>query len=87
MDKIGILQEFIHMVQILFQDARCSVCINGTNTNQFLIQRGVRQGCPLAPYLFLLIGEALNVVSKQEMALGALFGIKLAHGSCTQLMV
>jgi hypothetical protein len=83
MAQIGIPDEFTQM----FQDASCLVCINGAETNQFPIQRGVRQGCPRAPYLFLFIGEALNIASKQEMELGHLLGIELAHGNCIQLMV
>jgi hypothetical protein len=75
------------MVKILFQDAKCSMSINGAETRKFSIQRGIRQGCPLAPYLFLFVGEALNVASKQEMELGALMGIQLANGRNTQLMV
>jgi hypothetical protein len=37
----------------------------------------VRQGCPLALYLFLIAAEVLNAMVKQGMALGEVKGIKL----------
>ena len=63
------------------------VCINGAKNRKFSIQKGIHQGCSLAPYLFFFINEVLNVVSKCKMELGALLDIQLAHGSYTQLMM
>jgi hypothetical protein len=37
----------------------------------------VRQGCLLAPYLFLFLGEALNVATKRASETGAIQGITL----------
>jgi hypothetical protein len=42
MRKLGIPQGFLHMVQLLFQDAKAAVSINGEVTEQFAICRGVR---------------------------------------------
>ncbi len=39
--------------------------------------RGVRQGCPFAPYLFPLIGEALNMAAKEEQRQALTHGILL----------
>lgn len=31
--------------------------LNGSLGEEFKIERKVRQGCPFAPYLFLIVGE------------------------------
>jgi len=65
MEKIGIPDSFTHIVRILLLDASAFVLINGQILSSFAIQHGVRQGCPLAPYLFLFIGEAFNIAVRK----------------------
>jgi len=77
MDKFGIPDDFIRLVKLLLQDASAVVSFNGKMTKSFSIDRGVRQGCPLAPYLILLVGEFLNIATKEEQRLGRIHGILL----------
>jgi hypothetical protein len=51
MVSMGYPAEFVGMVRLLFQDAAASVKVNGAPSELFQIGRGVRQGCPLVPYL------------------------------------
>ena len=44
----------------LNENASTSVIVNGEQSQAFSLQRSVRQGCPLAPYLFLLTVDVLG---------------------------
>jgi hypothetical protein len=62
---------------MLFHDASARVCINGKTSDPFKISQGVRQGYPLVPYLFLIIGKFLNVSIKKEVTRGRIQGISI----------
>ncbi|CAI5999139.1 unnamed protein product [Closterium sp. NIES-65] len=59
MDKLGIPAEFIRWTEGLHHGFWTRLAINGWVGERVEMQRGVRQGCPLAPYLFLCALEPL----------------------------
>ena len=46
-------------ISILYNDVESGVMNGGYMTNYFKTSRGVRQGCPLSPFLFILSVELL----------------------------
>ncbi|KAH1120712.1 hypothetical protein J1N35_003872 [Gossypium stocksii] len=56
--------------------ARAAVLINGAVTNEFKFSRGLRQGDPLSPFLFILVTEALHLMLVKVKEIGMIEGIK-----------
>ena len=53
------------------------VLINGSPTDFFKATRGVRQGYPLPPYLFLLIIEGFSRFVSRDKSLGLIQGVRV----------
>ncbi|GKD78976.1 RNA-directed DNA polymerase, eukaryota [Tanacetum coccineum] len=56
---------------------RASILVNGSPTTEFHLHRGLKQGDPLAPFLFLLIMEALHLSFSRAVEAGIFTGIKI----------
>ena len=53
-------EDFIRWVKLFYHDAKSCVSNNGNMSKFFPIRRGVRQGCLLSTYLFILCIELLS---------------------------
>ena len=58
--KLGFAGNFISWVMSSLSSVSFSLLINGVATKFFKSGRGLRQGCPLAPLLFLIVVEGLG---------------------------
>ncbi|KAK9048814.1 hypothetical protein SSX86_032219 [Deinandra increscens subsp. villosa] len=61
----------------ILSSARASVLVNGSPTREFNCSRGVRQGDPLSPYLFVIAMEALDWMVNKACLSGIYHGICL----------
>jgi hypothetical protein len=58
-------------------NGKLSVLVNGSPTEEVNISRGLKQGDPLAPFLFLLVAEGLTALSKSAISLGFFKGFQV----------
>ena len=77
---------FINMIRMLLCDASTSVNISKPVTKPFRLQKGVHQGCPLAPYLFVIVANALHDVIKNVVKIGLIKGIYLPQCLTQQII-
>ena len=54
--------------------------INGRPRGRLIPTRGIRQGDPLSPYLFLLCAEGLSALIKSSVESGSLEGLVVCCG-------
>jgi hypothetical protein len=66
----GVAQKLISFLKFLFQNVQVMVCFDGGIIKPFKMKGEVKQGCPLAPYLFILMGEIFNFMVKDVMRVG-----------------
>jgi len=58
--KMGFGNRFIRWIGTLYKNATCKVICNNALTKDITLERGIRQGCPLSPMLYVLVAECLS---------------------------
>ncbi|KAJ9537399.1 hypothetical protein OSB04_030132 [Centaurea solstitialis] len=71
--------KWIGWIEGLISTARVSVLVNGTPTDHFPLQKGVRQGDHLSPFLFIIAVEGLIAAVKDATGKGFLNGVSLPN--------
>lgn len=74
LDKFNFGSSMKRWVSTFYENIESAVINNGFATNWFRPSKGVRQGCPLSPYLFILSTEILSQKIRQDSSIK---GIKL----------
>jgi hypothetical protein len=75
MRKLGFEDRWINLVMSCVRSVTYSVVINGNLVGHIRPTRGIRQGDPISPYMFLLYAEALSAMLSKAVHSGTITGI------------
>ncbi|KAL6191130.1 hypothetical protein ACLB2K_037522 [Fragaria x ananassa] len=78
--RFGFARSWVNLIMACVSSVSFSIVLNGCPGKFFLPGRGLRQGDPLSPYLFLIISEVLSVRLTRAVQDKSLLGIKLCKG-------
>lgn len=77
--QIGLGIDMTNWIMSCIVSSSFVVLLNGEATDFFKSGRGLRQGCPLSPLLFILVMEGLSLLLKESQRNGLMTGIKVSR--------
>lgn len=77
--KFGFGAKLVEWMKTCVSTARILVIVNGSPTEEFSSQEGLRQGDPLSVFLFNIVAEALNILLTRAKDLGLMKGTKIGE--------
>ena len=85
--QIGVPLVGVNWIMGCITSANFAVIVNGAPSSFFPASRGIRQGCPLSPLLFILVIEGLSLLIADAKRNGLIKGIKISdHLAITHLL-
>jgi hypothetical protein len=73
--KMGFSERWIRLIMECIRTVSYSVIVNGQAVGNIKPTRGIRQGDPLSPYLFLICAEALSSMLSRAESKGVIIGV------------
>ena len=83
LSAFGFDHNWVRWVMALVTSSSFSILVNGSPFEIFTPSRGLRQGDPLSPFLFILMMEGLGKAINYAKALGKIKGIQLKENGQT----
>ena len=80
MRRQGYHGHFIKLIHACMSTASFSVNVNRQSYGKISATRGIRQGCPLSPYLFVIAINELSLRLQQALDDASLTGVTLGPG-------
>ncbi|XP_035838954.1 secreted RxLR effector protein 78-like [Helianthus annuus] len=79
MHQMGFKSRWGKWIEGILKASRSAVLVNGSPTFEFNCEKGLRQGDPISPFLFLIVMEALSWLLKKAQEIGVLKGINFSE--------
>ncbi|KAI3763779.1 hypothetical protein L2E82_13776 [Cichorium intybus] len=83
--QLGFGERWRCWISSCLHSATSSVLVNGSPTDQFQLARGLRQGDPLSPFLFILVMESLHIMVQRVMERGLMCGFTFGRSIQTSI--
>jgi hypothetical protein len=80
--RFGFVGKWIDWIKACVFAGNLSVLVNGSPTPEINIQRGLKQGDPLAPFLFLLVAEGFAGLMRSAVEKCLFDGFGVGSGGC-----
>ena len=77
--KLGFDQRWVKLTMACVKSVKYRVWFNSVETDTITPTRGLRQGDPLPPYLFLLVAEGISCMLKGAEERGDLKGVRVCR--------
>ncbi|WMV55749.1 hypothetical protein MTR67_049134 [Solanum verrucosum] len=87
MQRMGFGLKWIRWIKFCISTVKFSILINGSPEGFFPSDRGLRQGDPLSPFLFIIVMEGLNNMLKTAHTKGWIRGFNVANEGNLRLEV
>lgn len=79
--KFGISNKFISIIMECISNPWTAPLINGRPSSYFKSSRGLRQGCPLSPFLYIIMAETLSIHLEKLRKQKEITGISIERGT------
>jgi hypothetical protein len=80
---LGFAQKWVDLVMNCVTSIKYRIRVNGELSVELIPERGLRQGDPISPYLFLLCAEGFSALLSKAEFDGKLQGIRVCRGAPT----
>ncbi|XP_058784312.1 uncharacterized protein LOC131659088 [Vicia villosa] len=79
--RMGFGKVWMSWMEAMVFSSKMSVLVNGSPTKKFIVERGLRQGDPISPFLFVVVAEGLKALVGRTVENGDFVGINM-NGRC-----
>ena len=79
--RMGFSEKWIQWMMMCVSSVTYSVLMNFDRVGPIVPGRGLRQGDPLSPYLFILVAEGLSTLIHKAINRGDIHGVQVCRGA------
>ncbi|XP_031090908.1 uncharacterized protein LOC115995902 [Ipomoea triloba] len=79
--NLGFVERWVDLMRVCVSSVRYWVLVEGVERGPIVPTRGLRQGDPLSPCLFIVVAECLSSMLREQEEVGALHGIRVARAA------